>query len=271
MNKNIINKKDLNKVLIRSLFIQGSWNFERMQALGFCFAMIPIIKKIYKNNEKQKIKAIKRHLEFFNSHPYMVAPILGIIIAMEEKKSNGINIKSKTINNVKVGLMGPLAGIGDPIFWGTVRPIFSAIGSSIAMSGSIIGPILFFFSFNIIRLSIMKYMLNYGYKKGLNIVKEINNNILQKITEGSSILGLFIIGSLVNRWTKINTHLIIYYIQNVPVTLQNILDKILPGLLPLIVTLICVHLLKKKYNPLGIMLYIFIICIIGSYFGILIQ
>ncbi len=267
--KKKISKKDLNKVLIRSLFIQGSWNFERMQALGFCFSMIPIINKLYKNNEKQKRKAIKRHLEFFNSHPYMVTPILGIITAMEEKKYNGSKIKSKTINNIKIGLMGPLAGIGDPLFWGTIRPMLSAIWSSLAISGNFIGPALFFLSFNIIRLSLMHYMLYYGYNKGLNVIKEINNNVLNKITEGSSVLGLFIMGTLVNRWTKINIPIVIYNKENTPVTLQKILDSILPGIVPLLMTLICVYLLKKKKSPLIIMTYILLICIAGNYFGII--
>ncbi len=276
MNKNIkIQKKDIIKVLLRSTFLQGSWNFERMQGLGFCFSILPIIKRLYNNNINERNKALKRHLEFFNTHPYMIGPILGIIIAMEEKKSNNLNkIKSSSINNIKIGLMGPLAGIGDPIFWGTIRPILSALGAGLAIKGNIIGPIIFFFSFNIIRLSTLYYGIHYGYNKGLNILKDINNNILKKITEGSSILGLFVMGALVNKWTKINIPIIISkYIKpnnilNI-ITTQDIFNQLLPGLIPLILTLICMWMLKQKINPLTIIISLFIISIIGNNLGII--
>ncbi len=274
MEKKKINTKDLIKVFIRVHLLQGSWNFERMQSLGFCFSLMPIIKKLYHNNEKEKRLAIKRHLEFFNTHPYMVAPILGIIISMEEKKSNGFKITDKTINNIKVGLMGPLAGVGDPIFWGTLRPILSALGSSIASNGNIMGPIIFFSLFNIIRLTTIYYGITYGYKKGLNIIKKLNKNLIKKITEASSILGLFVMGSLVNKWTKISMPVIITmtkknnHVTNI-ITVQNVLDQILPGIIPLILTLSCMWLLKKKTNPLIIIVYLFIFSIIGSYLKII--
>ncbi len=273
MNKIKINKKDIKNVCIRSMFLQGSWNFERMQALGFCFSIIPIIKKLYVNNIIERKKAIKRHLEFFNTHPYMVAPILGIIIAIEEKKANGTKIHSSTINNIKIGLMGPLAGIGDPIFWGTIRPILSALGASLAINGSIIGPIIFFTLFNSIRISFIYYGIYYGYKKGISLIKKIKDNFLQKVTESSSILGLFVMGALVNKWTKINFSLIISQIRDKNVTnvitIQNIFDKILPGLIPLLLTLLCMKLLSKKINPLVIISFLFLVSIIGGYINLI--
>lgn len=197
---------DIRSVFLRSNFLQGSWNFERMQALGFCFAMIPVIRRLYKEDKKEQKLALKRHLEFFNTHPYVAAPILGVVMAMEEQKANGeITIDSASINGLKIGLMGPLAGVGDPIFWGTVRPVCAALGAGIAMTGSILGPILFFISFNIIRLMVRYYGIIYGYKKGITIVHDIGKEgILKKLTVGSSILGLFVMGALVNKWTHLN-------------------------------------------------------------------
>ncbi len=274
MKNNIkITKTDINKVFIRSILLQGSWNFERMQALGFCYSILPILNKLYKNNNFKKKKAFKRHLEFFNTHPYMVSPILGIIIAMEEEKSKYNKIKSSYIKNIKIGLMGPLAGIGDPVFWGTIRPMLSAIGSSLAINGSIIGPIFFFISFNLIRLSTLYYGLHYGYTKGINIIKELNKNFLKKITEASSILGLFVLGALVNKWTKVTTPIIITHFikngKNINVKLQDMLDNLVPGIIPLLLTLICMWLLNKKINPLILMFLLLLLGIFSNYFKIL--
>lgn len=120
---------DVRGVFLRSNLFQGSWNFERMQALGFCFSMVPVIRRLYPENNDARKQAIKRHLEFFNTHPYVAAPILGVTMAMEEQRANGAPIDDGAINGIKVGLMGPLAGVGDPIFWGTVRPVFAALGA----------------------------------------------------------------------------------------------------------------------------------------------
>src|SRR3712207_2867456 len=197
-----ITKRDLISMFIRSNFHQGSWNFERMQALGYCFEMIPIIKRLYHGEERKK--ALKRHLEFFNTHPFVTSPILGVTAAMEEQKANGAPIDDGAINGIKIGLMGPLAGVGDPIFWGTLRPVLAALGASIAMGGSVLGPIIFFFLFNILRLGFIWSSMEYGYNKGTDIVKDMAGNKLQKLTEGASILGLFVMGALVSKWTTVN-------------------------------------------------------------------
>lgn len=100
--------------------------------------MVPVIRRLYPENNDDRKQAIKRHLEFFNTHPYVAAPVLGVTMAMEEQRANGAPIDDGAINGIKVGLMGPLAGVGDPIFWGTVRPVFAALGAGIAMSGSLL-------------------------------------------------------------------------------------------------------------------------------------
>jgi len=107
-----LSKKDRLSVALRSTFLQGSWNYERMQNGGWCFAMIPAIKKLYTNKEDQ-IAALKRHLEFFNTHPYVASPVIGVTLALEEDKANGAPVEDSAIQGVKVGMMGPLAGVGD--------------------------------------------------------------------------------------------------------------------------------------------------------------
>ncbi|AWK50216.1 PTS mannose transporter subunit IID [Clostridium beijerinckii] len=260
-----LTKSDITSMFIRSNLHQGSWNYERMQALGYCFAMVPVIKRLYTGDERKK--AIKRHLEFFNTQPFVTAPILGVTAAMEEQKANGADIDDGAINGLKIGLMGPLAGVGDPIFWGTLRPVAAALGASIALTGSILGPILFFLIFNIVRLAIRYYGVSYGYSKGTTIVADMAGGKLQKLTEGASILGLFVMGALVNRWTSINVPIVVSTIAKadgttVVTTVQTILDSLLPGLLPLLATFACMKLLKMKINAVWIILGIFILGII---------
>ncbi len=270
-----LTKRDLFWVFVRSNLFQGSWNFERMQALGYAFSMTPAIRKLYPEGSEERKQAMKRHNEFFNTHPYMAAPILGTTLAMEEEKANGAEIDDAAINGVKVGLMGPLAGVGDPIFWGTARPVFAALGASIALTGSILGPLLFFVLFNAVRLGLRWWGVYYGYKKGSDIVADMKGNVLQKLTEGASILGLFVMGALVNKWTTVNIPVVISKIKNpdtgemVVTTVQSVLDQLMPGIVPLGLTFLCMWLLRKRVNPLVIILGFFVVGILGYWGNIL--
>jgi len=272
--KNKLTKSDLMNIFLRSNLQQASFNYERIHALGFCFDMVPVIKRLYKNKDDQ-IAALKRHLVFFNTTPAISGPVIGVTAAMEEAKANGADIDEVTINSIKVGLMGPLAGVGDPLIWGTLRPITAALGASLAITGNIMGPILFFVLFNAVRLALKWFGLQYGFNKGINIVKDMANNILQKLTEGASILGLFIMGVLVTKWTTINTPLIISKTllpdgKESVTTLQTILNDLCPGLLALGLTLLMMKLLRKKISPITLIFILFAVGILGYYLGILI-
>ncbi|AJA49678.1 mannose permease IID component [Clostridium pasteurianum DSM 525 = ATCC 6013] len=273
MSENKLTKGDLKSMFWRSWWLLGSFNFERMQSMGFCVSMIPAIKRLYKDKKDQSA-ALKRHLEFFNTQPYMAAPIMGVTAAMEEQKSNGAPIDDAAISGVKIGLIGPLAGVGDPIFWGTLRPVFAALGASVALTGSIIGPLLFFIPFNILRILTLWFGVHYGYEKGTSIVSEAAGNTLQKITEGAAIVGLFIMGALVCKWTNINVPLVISSVKGsdgkmVVTTVQNMLDSLIPGLLPLLLTFLCMHLLKKKVSAIVIIFGMFALGILGYIGGFL--
>ncbi|SFN47428.1 PTS system D-mannose-specific IID component, Man family [Izhakiella capsodis] len=265
---------DVRGVFLRSNLFQGSWNFERMQSLGFCYSMVPVIRRLYPINNDERKQAIKRHLEFFNTHPYVAAPVLGVTLAMEEQRANGASIDDAAINGIKVGLMGPLAGVGDPIFWGTVRPVFAALGAGLAMGGSILGPILFFVLFNLVRLLVRYYGVAYGYRKGVDIVGDMGGGFLQKLTEGASILGLFVMGALVNKWTHINIPVVVSKItdqtgKTTVTTVQTILDQLMPGLIPLLLTFGCMWLLRRKVNALWIIMGFFVLGIFGYWVGLL--
>lgn len=268
-----LTKKDIFTTFVFSNFQQASFNFERIHALAFCVDMIPTIKRVYKTKEEQA-EALKRHLTFFNTTPAVCGPVIGVTMAMEEAKAKGAAIDDGTINSLKVGLMGPLAGVGDPLVWGTLRPIAAAIGASLALTGNIAGPLFFFFVFNGIRLAMKWFGLTYGLKKGLDIVKDLSGNLLQKLTEGATILGLFIMGVLVTKWTTINVPLVISRTagadgQEVVTTVQNVLDDLVPGLLALGLTLLMMKLLKKKVNPIILIFALFAVGIAGYGLGIL--
>lgn len=297
-----LSKKDRLAVAWRSTFLQGSWNYERMQNGGWCFAMIPAIKKLYTNKEDQK-EALKRHLEFFNTHPYLASPILGVTLALEEERANGAKVDDAAIQGVKVGMMGPLAGVGDPVFWFTVRPMLGALGASLAMGGSILGPILFFVLWNVIRWAFMWYTQEFGYKAGSKISEDLSGGLLQKVTKTASILGMFVLGSLVERWVTINFTPVVSKVQlsegayidwdTLPAgaegirtaleqfssglslspeqvtTLQDNLNSLIPGFAPLLLTLLCMWLLKKNVSPIIIIIGLFIVGIVGHVIGLL--
>ena len=266
-----LTKSDLVSIFIRSNFLLGSFNFERMQAIGFCVSMLPALKKLYTGDDLKM--ALKRQLEFFNTQPFLATPIMGIIAAMEEKRSNGAEIGDETLSGVKIGLIGPLAGVGDPIFWGTLRPVLAALGAGVALTGSIIGPLIFFIAFNLIRLLTNWYGVMYGYNKGTELVTEMGGNKLRYLTEGSSVLGLLVMGALVAKWTTVNMPLVLSSYtasdgKQVVTTVQSILDSLMPGMVPLLMTFACMYLLKKGVNPLVIIIGLFVLGIVGYAIGL---
>lgn len=272
MSEKTLTKGDRIKMFLRSNFQQASFNYERIHALGMAFDMVPAIKRLYDTKEDQAA-ALKRHLTFFNVTPGMAGPVLGVTAALEESKANGADIDESTIGSIKVGLMGPLCGVGDPIFWGTLRPIAAAVGASLALNGSALGPVLFFLVFNLVRVAALWFGLEFGYKKGVGLVHNLAGNMLQKITEGASILGLFVMGALVSKWTTINVPLVVSQVTTeagtVITTVQDILDQLLPGILALGLTLLVSKMLKKNVSPIAIIFILFAVGIVGYGLGIL--
>lgn len=267
-----LTKRDIISTYFRSTFMLGSFNFERMQAIGVCVTMIPAIKRFYHKKEDQAA-ALKRHLEFFNTTPWPASAIFGVTAAMEQKKAEGGDIDEAAITNVKIGLMGPLAGIGDPIFWGTARTILAALGASLALSGSILGPLLFFFGINIVRVLTRWYGFQVGYRQGTDIVQDVAGNRLKKLTQMASVLGLFVMGSLVSKWTNIKMPLTLAHYKDqaghlVTTTLQSTLDSLLPGLVALLMTFACMWLLKHKVNAIWIIFGMFAVGIFGYWIGL---
>ena len=273
-SEKMLTTRDLRRMYWRSTFLLGSFNFERMQAMGFCYTLMPAIRKVYRGDKAAEAAALKRHLEFYNTQPWVSSVVFGVTAAMEEQKAKGEEISEETITSVKVGLMGPLAGVGDPIFWGTARPVLAALGASLALNGSIVGPLLFFVGINLLRVLTRWYGLKFGYERGTEMVTEVGGGQLKKITQMAAIMGLFVMGALVSKWTTIKFPAVVSTVKNddgivTDTTVQSILDQLLPGLAALGLTFLCMWLLNKKINALWIIMGMFAVGIAGAATGFL--
>lgn len=264
-----LTKRDLNKVIVRSLGMEWDWNYERQMNMAFCYSMLPIIEKLY-DKEEDRIDAMQRHLEFFNTTPQLSTLILGITAAMEESKANDPDFDSESISNVKVSLMGPLAGIGDSFIWGTLRIIATGVGVSLASQGNILGPLLFLLIFNIPAQGLRYYLMHMGYKLGSGFLQKIQENgLMETLTYGASVLGLMVIGSMTAGNVAINVPLVIGE-GDAATTFGDICNTIMPGLLPLAFTLLVYFLVSKKNVKTTTLLLLFVVIgLAGSFFGIL--
>lgn len=264
-----ITKKDLRKVFWRSLPFEISWNYVRQGHMGFAYSMLPIINKLYKNDKKETAEALQRHMEFFNITVYFSTLVLGITTAMEEKKAKNASIDTDSINNVKVSLMGPLSGIGDSIFLGTLRIIAAGIGASLAMNGSVLGAILFLLIYNIPALTMRYYGMMKGYELGAGLLDKIQKSgMMEKITNLTAILGLMTIGSMIA--TMVIMEVPLQFGSGEATTkVQDILDGIMPGLLPIGVTFLIYWLLGKKIKTTWLLIGIIVLSIVAAAFGIL--
>ncbi len=182
ISKPILAKSDIRKIFFRSLALEANFNFETWQNTGFAFSIIPALKKLYKTKESMAM-ALKRHLQFFNTAPHGSTLILGITAAMEEKNSLDKDFDADSINSVKLGLMGPLAGIFDSFFWGTVKVIAAGVGTSLALKGNVLGPVLFLIIFNVPHL-VLRYNLAFiGYNTGTKFLQNLaKSNVMDKLT-----------------------------------------------------------------------------------------
>lgn len=266
-NSSSITKQDLRKVFFRSLTMEYSWNYERQQHMGFCYSMLPIIRRVYDNKEDQ-IQAAKRHMEFFNTTPYISTLILGISSAMEEANANDDRFDASSINSIKAALMSPLAGIGDSLFWGTLRVIATGLGVSLSMQGNILGPLLFLLVFNIPAYIVRWLCLKWGYGFCTSFLSKIEESgLMPKLTMGAAILGLMVIGAMVPNLVSVSVAGSLGTGDSAQ-SIQSIIDGIMPSLLPLLVTFGVFQLVQHKVKIAWILVILMAVGIIGSFFGI---
>lgn len=256
-----LDKKTLNKMVWRSLFLQASFNYERMQAAGWLYGILPGLEKIHTNKEDLS-KSMKHNLDFFNTHPFLVTFVMGIILSLEQEKTD-----IQTIRAVRVAAMGPLGGIGDALFWFTLVPITAGITANMAIDGSVVGPILFLVIFNAAQFAVRFFLMHWSYELGTNAIGALTKNA-KEFTRSASILGVFIVGALVSNYGATSVR-IAFANGEAIINIQEILNGVLPQLIPLALTLMVFYFLKKhNWTPTKAILLLLVIGITGTAFGI---
>ena len=254
-----LDKKTLNKMVWRSLNLQGSFNYERMQANGWLYGILPGLLAIHGEDTDDLKLSMAHNLEFFNTHPFLVTFVMGIILSLEQQKAD-IN----TIRAVRVAAMGPLGGIGDAIFWFTLVPIAAGIGSNMAIQGSIAGPIVFLALFNIVQFAVRFFLMHWSYKLGTSAIEALTANA-KEFTRAASMLGVFVVGALTSNYGGTT---IVPVLEN-GTTVQSILDGVLPKMIPMALTLGCYFLMKGKgWTPVKCIGALLVLGLVGALVGL---
>jgi PTS system mannose-specific IID component len=252
--------------------LQWSWNYERMQALGYLYSMLPVIDAVYKD-KKERIAAMKRHLVFYNTNPQVGSPpIFGATVALEEQR------QGEAVDSLKVGLMGPMAGIGDTIQAILYRPIVAVFAASLALAGSYVGPLLIFLS-GILWTVLMIPLFYFGYRQGVGVAREVSSEgRLTRLTELLTTMGMIVIGGFIpSIMAAVQTPL--KYVQTVStqgqvhtetIAVQSILDKIVPYLIPVAFVALAYWLLRGlKLSAVWVLVILFVVAFVLGVFGIL--
>ena len=253
-----LDKKTLNKMVWLSCFLQASFNYERMQACGWLWGILPGLQKIHTN--KEDLKASMAHnLDFLNTHPFLVTFVMGIVLSLEQNKAD-----TQTIRSVRISAAGPLGGIGDALFWLTLVPITAGLTANMAMEKNILGAILFLIIFNVVQFIVRFGLMYWSYGLGTKAVTMLTSNA-KEFTRAASILGIFVVGGLIANYGGTTVRMIVGDTQ---INIQGLLDGVLPKLIPLLITLGIYALIKKGWTPVRCIILILVVGIVGCAFGI---
>ncbi|MEH8175326.1 PTS system mannose/fructose/sorbose family transporter subunit IID [Aeromonas veronii] len=246
----------------------SSMSFERLESFGFCLGMMPALKKLYPG-KAERMEAMKRHASFYNTEPQIGAIINGLAVGLEEKRANGEKIDGETINTLKVGLMGPIAGIGDSMIPGMLVPILLSIGMALAAGGSVLGPLFYVISFNAIAITGSYMLFMKGYKLGTGSVESLVSSESAKLREALSLLGVFVMGGVAASYVNLSTGLDFVTSDGVNIQVQSMLDGIFPKLMPLVVVLGTWYLMAKcNVSPVKAMLGLLVLAFFGVAIGL---
>ena len=271
-NTKLLTKKEVNQAhLFWWLAAETNNSYERLQALSFAAAMAKNLKKLYKDDPEGYKEALQRHMEFYNTEGTIGSSVVGIALAMEEEKVKNGSVSGEMITNIKIGLMGPIAGIGDTLIHGMAKSIILALACTFALEGNPIA-ILIPPLFALLVFVVGRYMCQLGYNLGKDAVpKLLKSGSMNSIITAASILGLFMMGSLASTYVKVSTPLAFTLdATGKVISLQENLDAILPGILQLLVIFgIYKYFSSKKQNYVVLIFAILGISILCAFFGIL--
>lgn len=267
-----LDNKTLNKMVWRSCQLQAAFNYERMQSAGWLWSMLPGLQKIHTNKE-DLAASMTHNMDFLNTHPFAVTFVMGMVLSMEQQK-----VDIQTIRSVRVSTAAPLGGIGDALFWMTLIPIIAGMTANMAIEGSILGPILYFIIAFGAEMALRYGLMYWSYNMGTKAVSMMTA-YAKEFTHAASVLGVFVIGALIanygggvrlgisipNGQTAAEDGTMV----DVFINIQDYLDKIVPCLIPLLFTLMCYFLIKKKgFTPVKLIGLFLVIGIVGAIFGI---
>lgn len=240
-----LTKSDIRKTMFRWYFsTEMPLNYERMQSVAFTYALIPVLKKLYKNKEDLK-EALQRHLELFNTNATAGGLILGTVLAMEEDKANGGGVTGQSIIGIKTGLMGPVAAFGDSFSAGTLQTLCILAASTLAVSGSYFGLVMLFLG-NFILMTELFLTTNLTYSKGREAIKDVlSSRTMTDVLEGANILGMMMMGALTASMVRLETVLFVKFGETEMLIQENI-DRLIPGLFALLTLLLFYYLINKK-------------------------
>lgn len=265
------------KKLVRSVFWRSMWlmfctSYTKQQGTTFGWTMIPYLEDIYGKETDEFYEAMKRHQDFFNTTPGMSPFIFSLVITMEKERKAALDagkpFDDSAIEAIKIALMGPLAGIGDSIFVGALRIIAIGIAIGFSQSGSWLGPILFLLVFNVPNLLIRYFGAVYGFKLGSTFIAQaLESGAIKAFTKGFSVLGLIMTGAMTAQYVNFKTTFVADFGETV-FNLQNVLDQIMPGLLPLGITMAAFFYLRKHNKPVTVLVVMFIASVLLTVLGI---
>lgn len=265
-----ITKKTLNKVLLRTQACQFAHNYERMQNLSLTYCFAPVLEELYQDRpQEERVHAMQRHLEYFNTHPIAIPFILGISAALEETTAED---QKEAVVAIKTSLMGPFAGLGDSMLNLTWFPIAGSIGASMCVNnGSLIGPIVMFLLINCLYWPLKYFGLHWGYSKGMQLIESGGVKIFDRLGTLANVLGIMVVGGLIPTTVKLKTALQFSFGEGDPLIIQDQLDKVMPCILPVILTFICYKLIKKGNGKntaqviIGLILFALAFAALGYY------
>lgn len=255
----------LTQMAFRSFFLQSSWNYRGMMSMGFLYAISPALDKIHAEGPARE-SAYLRHLEYFNTNPYLSSVVMGVIIQLEERLSRG-EITEDIIHDTKEGLMTACAAIGDGLFWDSWRPFVAAAALTFAFGNYLFTPLLFLAIYNLPHLYFRFGGVFWGYRQGTHVIRKLRQfqipQIRQNLRMGTIVLLAYLIPNHVNLHTP-------FLFRHMPLEYYYFGEKVVQGIGALILVSLGFIAYRAKIDVLMISFLLMILALVLYHWGILI-